>query len=150
MVKGKNISNCFWAEAVSTMVYLKNRSPTRSIEFKTPFEALYGYKPIVKHLRIFGYKEFAHIPKEDRKKLESKAMKCSFIGYHSSYKAYILFNPSTHKIFVSRDVKFHEHDGEENDEHYDGWEIPYIEEEDAENNQDHQQTKVKDELQQQK
>ena len=145
MLKGKNLSNGFWVEAVSTVVYLKNRSPTRSLEFKTPFEALYGYKPAVKHLRIFGCKALAHIPNEDRKKIDSKSIICAFIGYCSSYKAYILFNPSTHEIFVSRDVKFHEQDNEEPDEHYDGWDIPYFEEEQAENNQGQQQTKVEDE-----
>jgi len=80
MLKGKNISNGFWAEAVNTIAYLKNRSPTNSLELKTPFEALYGYKPAVKHLRIFGCKAFSHIPKEDRKKLDSKAIRCTFIG----------------------------------------------------------------------
>lgn len=150
MIKGKNLSNGFWVEAVNTMVYLKNRSLTRSLEFKTPFETLYGYKLAVKHLRIFGCKAFAQIPMEDRKKLDSKAIKCTFIGYYSSHSAYRLFNPSTHKIFVSRDVKFHEQDSEEIDEHYDGWDIPYFEEEDAKNNQDQQQTKEEDEKQQQR
>ena len=118
MLKGKNLSNGFWVEAVNTAVYLKNRSPIRIIESKTPFEALYGYKPTIKNLRIFGCKAFVHIPKEDRRKLASKAIRCTFIGYCSSYKAYRLFNPSSHKIFVSRDVKFHEQDNEEPDEHY--------------------------------
>ena len=70
MLKGKNLSNGFWDEAINTAVYLKNRSPTRSLDFKTPFEALFGYKPAVKHLRVFGSKDFAHIPKEDRKNLD--------------------------------------------------------------------------------
>ena len=48
MLKGKDISNGFWAEALNTAVYLKNRSPTRSLEFKNPFEALYGFKPAIK------------------------------------------------------------------------------------------------------
>lgn len=124
---------------------MKNKSPTRSLESKTPFEALYGYKAIVKHLRIFGCKTFSHIPKEDRRKIDSKAIRCTFIEYCSSYKVYRLFNPSTHKIFVSRDVKFHEQDNEEPDEHYDGWDISYFEEEEAENNQGQQQTKAEDE-----
>ena len=149
MLKGKNISNGFWAEAVNIVVYLKNRSPTRSLEFKTPFEALYGYKPAVKHLRIFGCKAFSHIPKEDRKKLDSKAIIRTFIGYCSQYKAYRLFNPSTHKNFVSIDVIFHERDHEEFDKHNEEWDIPYLVEEEAENNQDQQQTKVEDEQQQQ-
>lgn len=114
------LQHSFWANAVNTAVYLKDRSPTRSLEFKTPFEDLYGYKPAVKHLRIFGCKAFAHIPNEDKKKLDSKTIRCTFIGYCSSYKAYRLFNPSTHKIFVNRDVKFHEQDSEETDEHYVG------------------------------
>jgi len=70
MLKGKDLSNGFWAEALNTAVYLKNRSPTKSLEFKTPYEALYGFKPVVKHLIVFGSKAFAHIPKEDRRKLD--------------------------------------------------------------------------------
>jgi transposase InsO family protein len=58
MLKGKNLTNGFWVEAISTVVYLKNRSPTKSLDHKTPFEALYGYKPTVSHLRIFGSKIF--------------------------------------------------------------------------------------------
>jgi hypothetical protein len=61
MLKGKNISNVFWAEAINIVVYLKNRSPTKIRDLKTPFEVLYGYKPEVGHLRIFGSKVFAHI-----------------------------------------------------------------------------------------
>ena len=148
MLKGKNLSNGFWAEEVNTAVYLKNRSPSKSFESKTPFEALYGYKPAVKHSRIFGSKTFSHIPKEDRRKLDSKAIKCTFIGYCSSYKAYRLFSPSTHMSFVSRDVKFHEQDHEEPDEHYEEWDILFFVEE-AENNQGQQQTKAEDEQQQQ-
>ena len=56
MLKGKGLSNGFWAEALNIAVYLKNRSPTRSLEFKTPFEALYGFKPAIKNLRVFGSK----------------------------------------------------------------------------------------------
>ena len=60
---------------------LKNRSPTKILENKTPFESFYGYKPEVSHLRIFGSKAFAHIPKEHRRKLDAKEIKCIFIGY---------------------------------------------------------------------
>jgi hypothetical protein len=47
MMKGKNLSNDFWVEAISTVVYLKNRIPTRCLDHKTPFEALYDSKPAV-------------------------------------------------------------------------------------------------------
>jgi hypothetical protein len=108
MMKRKNLSNAFWAEAISTAVYLKNRSPTRCLDNITNFEALYGSKPAVHNLKVFGCKAFAHIPKENRKKLDAKAIKCIFIGYYSEFKAYKLFDVSTHKVFASRDVLFHE------------------------------------------
>jgi hypothetical protein len=125
MIKGKNITNGFWAEAISTAIYLKNRSPTKILNHKTPFEALYGYKPVVRHLRVFGRKYFSHVPKEDRRKLDAKAIKCIFIGYSSDHKAYKMFDPNTHKVFASRDVLFHEHvdEGHKVDS-YDEWHIP--------------------------
>ena len=77
MLKGKDLLNGFWVEALNTAVYLKNRIPTRSLEFKTPVEALYGFKPADKHLRVFGSKSFSHIPKEYRRKLDSEAIRCT-------------------------------------------------------------------------
>jgi hypothetical protein len=108
MMKGKNLSNAFWAEAINTVVYLKNRSPTRCLDNVTPFEAFYGSKPAVHNLKVIGCKAFSQIPKENRNKLDAKAIKCIFIGYYSEFKAYKLFDPSTHKVFASRDILFHE------------------------------------------
>ena len=39
----------FWGEAVMTAVYLFNRSPTRSLDGKMPYEAWYNKKPAVHH-----------------------------------------------------------------------------------------------------
>lgn len=69
MLKGKKLSNGFWVETINTTIYLKNRRPTKSLDFKTPFEALLGFKPIVNHLRFFGSKAFSLVPKENRNKL---------------------------------------------------------------------------------
>ena len=76
---GKNISNGFWAEAINTAVYLKNRCPTKQLFFQTPFEVLHSYKPDVSHLRVFGCTAFANIPKANRRKLDAKSIKCAFI-----------------------------------------------------------------------
>ena len=81
MLQGKGLSNGLWAEAINIVVYLKNRSPTKCLGFKTPCEALFGVKLVVGHLRIFGSKPFAHIRKEDRKNLDPKALKCIVVGY---------------------------------------------------------------------
>ena len=40
----------FWAEAMNTVVYLRNRSPTTSLEGMTSYECLFGQKPDVSNL----------------------------------------------------------------------------------------------------
>jgi hypothetical protein len=80
MIKGENFSDGFGDEAISIVVYLKNRNPAKILEQKTPFEAFYGFKLEVSHLRIFGRKEFSHIPKEYTRNIDAKEIKCIFIG----------------------------------------------------------------------
>jgi len=73
MIKGKILTNGFWAKSIGIVVYLKNRGPTKCLNPKSPFETLYGYNVVVRHLRVFGGKVFSHVPKEeDRRKLDAK------------------------------------------------------------------------------
>ncbi|KAK8938725.1 hypothetical protein KSP39_PZI011095 [Platanthera zijinensis] len=108
MVKEKGLPKMFWAEGVQCAVYLLNRCPTKSVKFKTPFEAWSGWKPSVKHLRVFGCVAHAHIPDQRRKKLDDRREKCIFVGYAPESKAYKFYNPVTGKAIVSRDVVFEE------------------------------------------
>ena len=50
MLADSELPKSFWAEAFATATYLRNRSPTKAVEGKTPYEALYGLKPKVGHL----------------------------------------------------------------------------------------------------
>ena len=50
----------FWAEALSTAVYLRNRSPTKAVESMTPYEAWTRKKPSVGHFRVFGCHAYSH------------------------------------------------------------------------------------------
>jgi hypothetical protein len=118
-------------------MYLQNRSPTKFLEHKTPYEAFNGYKPVVNHLRVFGSKAFSHIPKENRRKLDAKLVKCIFIGYCADHKYYKMYDPITHKVFASRDVIFHEY--ADDDSQY-VWKLPKegIESEKVEESEDQQ------------
>ena len=78
----------FWAEAVSMAVYLRNRSPTTAVNGMTPFEALTGDKPCVDILRVFGCLAYVHVPKDERRKFDSKSKRCILLGYGSETKAY--------------------------------------------------------------
>jgi hypothetical protein len=74
MMKGKNLSNTFWDEAINTIVYLQNRIPTRCLDNITPFESLYHSKHVVHNLKVFACKDFTYITKEKRKKLDAKSI----------------------------------------------------------------------------
>ena len=66
MLSDAKLPHKFWAEALATAVYLRNRSPIKPVTGMTPFEAWTGKKPNVKHLQIFGCTVYAHIPKDER------------------------------------------------------------------------------------
>ncbi|CAL9007544.1 unnamed protein product [Prunus brigantina] len=95
----------FWAEAVNTAVYILNRCPTKALDKKTPFEAYSGRKPGIKHLRIFGSLCYAHVPNQQRQKLDLTSKRCVFLGYGSCEKGYRLYNIATGSVIISRDVK---------------------------------------------
>ena len=60
MLMDADLPHKFWAEAVSTAAYLRNRSPTTATDV-TPHEAWHGQKPRVQHLRVFGCTAYVHI-----------------------------------------------------------------------------------------
>ena len=61
----------FRAEACSTAVYLHNRSPTTALKDETPFERLFGRRPDISHLRVFGCVRYVHVPDGQRRKLDT-------------------------------------------------------------------------------
>jgi Reverse transcriptase (RNA-dependent DNA polymerase) len=94
-----------WAELARTVVYLKNRSPTRSLKDKTPYEALYGAKPDLSHLIAVGTKAMPHIPKSKNQKLDTRAGEGIMVGYGGSNQ-YRIWNPVDNKVTVTAYADF--------------------------------------------
>ena len=69
---------------------------------------MHGRPTIYFSLRIFGCNAYAHIPKENWKKLDPKAQKCVLVGYQRGTKGYRLWNHETGKLVINRDVFFNE------------------------------------------
>ncbi len=108
MFNEKNLPNYFQAEAVTTTVYIMNRTPTIAVHGMTPEEKFTGKKPDVSLFKVFGCITYVHVPDEKRSKLDPKVKKCIFIGYSLEQKGYRCFNPSGWKLQVSKDVVFDE------------------------------------------
>jgi len=54
MLMESHVSVDLWAEAVATVVYLRNHSPTKALSAVTPEEAWSSNKPDLHYLRVFG------------------------------------------------------------------------------------------------
>ena len=80
------------------------------MEFDIP-EKVWTEKDVsYSHLKVFGCKAFAHVLKEQRLKLDSKAIPCIFVGYGYAKFGYKLWDPEKKKMIKSRDVVFHENE----------------------------------------
>ena len=108
MLKAKQLLGVFWGEAVTTAVYLLNRSSSKSIGGKTPYELWTGSAPGVQHLRTFGSIAHMKLTAPNPKKLDDRSRRTIFVGYEAGSKAYRLYDPLARRVHVSRDVVFDE------------------------------------------
>jgi hypothetical protein len=95
MLYARYIPYKLWVEEINCVYYIQNKSPHRSIEDRTPFEAWTGEKLDVTHFCIFGCHAWDHIPSEKRKALDPCITPCIFVGYPNGLKGYNFIHPST-------------------------------------------------------
>jgi hypothetical protein len=95
-----------WPEFVLLAVFLLNRTPIESIDWKTPFKMLYKRKPWLAGLRVAGsltYVLIKHgIPR--KAKFEPRAQIGYLVGMEAS-NIYRIWIPTTNRIIRSRDVR---------------------------------------------
>ena len=101
MLVDAQLPHKFWAEALSVVVYLRNRSSTSTVTGMMPFQSWSGKKSSVDNLRAFGCAAYSDIPKDGRKKLDP-------ISYGNVTKGYRLYDPVKARVIHSRDVIFDE------------------------------------------
>ena len=106
MLSYANLPTSFWGEALFAATQLINLSPTTILDGKVPDEVWSGKEVSYKHLRVFGCRAFAHVPKDERTKLENKSKQCICLSYGDDKFGYKLYDPIAKKTLRSRDVKF--------------------------------------------
>lgn len=109
LLQDSRLCKRYWAEAVMTAIYLKNRSPTTALSGRIPEEVWTGSSIDLSHLRVFGCMAYSLIPEQRRKKLDPKSKQYIFVGYGETCKGYRLIEPSNpSRIIMSRNVEFME------------------------------------------
>jgi hypothetical protein len=106
MLKAKGFPGWFWGETVNTAVYILNWCLTKSVTGMTPFEAWYGKKPVVHHLKMFGCIMYVKNTAPHLHKLDDRGRKMIFIGYERGSKVYQAYDPMAHRVHITRDVVF--------------------------------------------
>ena len=108
LLKAKGVPGEFWGEAVTTAFFLLNRSPTKSLDGQTPFEAWHGRKPNVHFLRTFGC--FVHVKgtRPGLKKLDDRSRPMIFAGYEHGPKGHRAYDPATGRVHITCDAVFDE------------------------------------------
>lgn len=106
MLADRKAPHAMWAECLVTAAYLKNLTPMKLLKGLTPEEMWTGEKPDVSHLRVWGSTVDVLIPSAERGKFQEKSWRGVFIGYDGP--AYKVWDPLRVKVYVSRDVTFHE------------------------------------------
>jgi hypothetical protein len=103
----KSVPLELWTESYNCSTYTLNRTISRTSTV-TPYELWFKRKPHLGPLRIFGSIAYIHIPDCDRRKLESKSVRCMFVGYCDTTKAYHFWDVTVRRIKINRDATFDE------------------------------------------
>ncbi|KAJ3454408.1 hypothetical protein MRS44_018302 [Fusarium solani] len=126
MLLGANLPEDLWPEAWKTAVYLHNRSPQQSNNWKTPFQQLHnwlkdnnrdtGYinqQPDVAHLKAYGCRAYP-LTREAQQGTQKRALKTAahaevgyLVGYDSS-NIFRIWIPERSEVRRVRDVTFNE------------------------------------------
>jgi len=100
-----NLPANLWGECVLTSTYMKNHTLSRSLKGRTPFEAYYGKKPDLTHLRELGCRAFI-LKQGVNPKICCRSVECILIGYSPNSKAYWCYHRESQRIHTSQDVCF--------------------------------------------
>jgi hypothetical protein len=108
MLFNANLPPAYWVEAFSSAVHIINRLPTKLLNHKSPFEILYAKTPNYNTFRAFGCRVFPCLRDYSDHKLAPRSIPCIFIGYNSQYKGFKCLDPTTSRIYISRNAQFNE------------------------------------------
>ncbi|GJS55873.1 retrotransposon protein, putative, ty1-copia subclass [Tanacetum coccineum] len=95
----------FWGYALESVACILNMVPTKKVN-KTPYEMWHEKVPNLSYLKVWGCE--ALVKRDTPNKLESRSIKCIFVGYPKETMGYYFYYPLENKIFVARYVELFE------------------------------------------
>ncbi|CAI7932441.1 unnamed protein product [Closterium sp. NIES-54] len=97
----------FWVTALRQVALVKNRVlASVGDKQRVPYTKWYGSAPAVNMLRAYRCMAVFHVPKEKREKLEASGRWGVHLGIAKDHKGWLVWDLTSQKLTVSRDVKF--------------------------------------------
>ncbi|GJX28300.1 putative ribonuclease H-like domain-containing protein [Tanacetum coccineum] len=106
MLADSLLPTTFWAEAVNTACYTFNRVRVTKPQNKTPYELLFGHKPILSYIRPFGCHVTILNTLSPLGKFDGKSDEGFLVGYSVNSKAFRVYNLATKRVEVNLHVNF--------------------------------------------
>ena len=107
LLYGSSLPANFWSYAVVHTVYVNNRLVHSRMK-RTPYEALTGTKPDMRHLRVFGSRVCVRQTEERRAKLDHHNFIGVFLGYRATDQNVIYYDLDSGRIKQSHHAFFNE------------------------------------------
>ncbi|GJV15291.1 putative ribonuclease H-like domain-containing protein [Tanacetum coccineum] len=106
MLADSHLPTTFWAEAVNTACYTFNRVRVTKPQNKTPYELLFGHKPILSYIRPFGCHVTILNTLSPLGKFDGKSDEGFLVGYSVNSKAFRVYNLVSKRVEVNLHVNF--------------------------------------------
>jgi hypothetical protein len=98
MLLESNLPKYLWGYALQHANCIKNRTRTRSLPDKTPYEMVHQEKPNLRDIHTWGREVYVKIRQGD--KLSSRAHKARWIGFSGQSDGNCIYWPHAHKVSV--------------------------------------------------
>lgn len=108
MLLNSDLSISFWAEALDTACYIRNRCPTSALNGDIPYERWCQRQVNIHYLRRFGEKAYVLDKNPNLGKFDARGIAGVFVGYPKTNKGFRVWIPERRKFVVARDIKFTE------------------------------------------
>src|SRR5258708_31206038 len=107
MLTASHLTEFLWEPAANHATYVRNRSYTKAVQNKTPYEGWHNIKPNVSYLREFGSPVWILLQGQlMQRKMLPKTTQYYYVGNEDNSQSIIYYNKETQKLNISRNFYF--------------------------------------------
>jgi hypothetical protein len=104
LLHSSGLPKMLWGEAARHVVWLMNRTSTKAVDGMTPYEAAFGKKPDLRHVREWGEKVWVRI--EGGNKLGGRVKEGRWLGIDERSKGFRIYWPDKRTVTTERNVYY--------------------------------------------